>query len=34
MSEVRIHAENLGKQLGGRWALRKLDLSVRAGEVV
>lgn len=34
MSDVRIHAENLGKQLGGRWALRKLDLSVRAGEVV
>jgi len=34
MSEVRIHTENLGKQLGGRWALRKLDLRVRAGEVV
>lgn len=34
MSSPRIEATNLGKNLGGRWALRRLDLRVLEGEVV
>lgn len=34
MSSPRIEATNLGKNLGGRWALRRLDLRVHEGEVV
>ncbi|MBM3433496.1 MAG: ABC transporter ATP-binding protein [Bacteroidetes bacterium] len=30
----RIEAVNLGKQLGGRWALRRLDVHVNEGEVL
>jgi len=30
----RIEATNLGKNLGGRWALRRIDLRVGEGEVV
>ncbi|MFZ9732152.1 MAG: ABC transporter ATP-binding protein [Schleiferiaceae bacterium] len=34
MNPLRIRTENLGKNLGGRWALRRLDLQVAPGEVV
>lgn len=34
MSTIRVQAENLGKSLGGRWVLRRLDVTVREGEAL
>lgn len=34
MSTYRIQAENLGKSLGGRWVLRRLDLQLKEGEAL